>query len=38
LGGERFIHAFDGRGVVITAYARPWSDRIAAAFSFSEHP
>ncbi|MEO1042127.1 MAG: NlpC/P60 family protein [Pseudomonadota bacterium] len=36
LEADQFIHAYHGRGVIITAFSRYWQRRLAAAFSFPE--
>jgi len=33
-GADRFVHAYAGRQVCETSYARWWKERLAAAFSF----
>ncbi|MEM6913722.1 MAG: NlpC/P60 family protein [Pseudomonadota bacterium] len=35
---DQFIHAYQGRGVIITAFAPYWRRRLVAAFSFPETP
>lgn len=34
---NRFIHAYDGHGVVLSALVPQWRQRIAAVFSFPEN-
>lgn len=33
---DRFIHAYRGRGVIISVYAAYWQRRLAGAFAFPE--
>jgi NlpC/P60 family putative phage cell wall peptidase len=35
-GGESFIHAFSGHGVVESPLSRPWRRRILTVFAFPE--
>lgn len=35
-GGQYFIHAFSGHGVVENALSRPWRRRVVASFSFPD--
>lgn len=36
LGGNRFLHAYEGQAVVSTAFSAFWKDRVAGAFAFPE--
>ncbi|UUP18925.1 NlpC/P60 family protein [Nitratireductor thuwali] len=38
IGAERFIHAYEGHGVVESALVPQWRKRIAGVFDFPENP
>ncbi|WP_375262520.1 NlpC/P60 family protein [Palleronia sp.] len=35
-GGERFIHAYSGHGVIESVLSRPWQRRLVAVFDFPQ--